>query len=73
MQPYGGQAVRLRVGEGAQQKRIDHAEDGRVGAYSHGHRENNYQSQAKVLVQRAQRVAKVLCEGVQHRISGGAR
>jgi hypothetical protein len=36
LQPHGGQPVGLGIGQGTQQQRIDHAENGRIGADSDG-------------------------------------
>ena len=60
MQPNGGQAIRLRIGQGTQEQRIHHAENCRIGADSDGQRCHNHQRQPRACPEHPKGIAKIL-------------
>ena len=66
--PHLHQSAGLLERKRAEQQRIDHAEDGAVGADAERERDDGDQREAGILQQRAQAVAQVLPECV-HRFT----
>ena len=60
MQPDSRQPVWMRIGERTQQQRIDHAEDGGIGADSNAQRGQNHQRQHHILAKHAKGIAEIL-------------
>ena len=67
--PHHDELVRVWIGQGRQQRRIDDAEDCRVCAYSDGEREHGYGSEARALTKYAESETKISQEGFKERKS----
>ncbi len=72
MQPDGRQPVGMRIGKRTQQQRVDHAENGGIGADADGQGGHDDQRQHHVLAKHAKGVAKIL-EPEAHEILPGWR
>src|SRR5580700_7375424 len=64
MQPNPRKPLRLWIRQGAQQKRVHHAEDSRISPYADTQGRQNHQSRQRILTKRTPGIAQVLYPSV---------